>query len=188
MCGLTAQKLSHRSKFEKLWAFTHPFAALKVKRIYKQCIPYYEEVKKLNTLDAFENGGKLDAFRHAFFMAAFARKIKAKKLRKLGIAHEKGNYTCFLKGIKEDGELADSLSSVMDLKNNECGFKIGADNRKKNLNDLKDIVTEEIKKGETLYFKRNNSGQYLHCNNEIIDLENHRNKWFIPKCLIPTNN
>lgn len=187
-CGITAQKFNHRSKHEKHWALSHPFAALKTRKIYKKCIPYYEEVKKSNTLDAFENGGKLDAFRHTFFMAAFAQKIKAKKLRKLGIAHEKGNYNSFLKGIMEDGELADSLSSVMDLQNNELGFKIGDANKKKSLKDLKDLVTGEIKKGEALYFKRNNSGQYLNCTNEEIDLENYKNKWFIPKCLIPTTH
>lgn len=150
-------------------------------------MPIYEETKKNNLLDAFENGGKRDAFRHTFFMAAFAQKIKTKKIRKLGIAHEKGNYTHFLKNIKEDGELADSLSTVMDLKNNELGFKIGSANKKKDLSGLKDLATEEIKKGEAVYFKRNSSGQYLNCNGEIILLENYKNKWFIPKCLIPTN-
>lgn len=182
-----SQKISSRSRYEKCWAFTHPFAALKVKNIYKKCMPIYEETKKNNLLDAFENGGKRDAFRHTFFMAAFAQKIKTKKIRKLGIAHEKGNYTHFLKNIKEDGELADSLSTVMDLKNNELGFKIGSANKKKDLSGLKDLATEEIKKGEAVYFKRNSSGQYLNCNGEIILLENYKNKWFIPKCLIPTN-
>lgn len=182
-----SQKISSRSSYEKCWAFTHPFAALKVKKIYKQCLPYYEEVKKNNLLDAFENGGKLDAFRHTFFMAAFSQKIKTKKIRKLGIAHEKGNYAHFLKNIKEDGKLADSLSTVMDIKNNELGFKIGSVNKKKDLRDLKDVVIEEIKKGETVYFKRNSSGQYLNCNGEIILLENYKNKWSIPKCLIASN-
>lgn len=182
-----SQKFSSRSRYEKCWAFTHPFVALKLKKIYKTCMPIYEEVKKNNLLDALENGGKLDAFRHTFFMAAFAQKIKIKKIRKLGIAHEKGNYSHFLKNIKEDGELADSLSTVMDLQNNELGFKIGSTNKKKDLRDLKDLVTEEIKKGEALYFKRNNSGQYLNCNGELILLDNYKNKWFVPKCLIATN-
>ncbi len=150
-------------------------------------MPLYEEVKKNNLLDTYENGGKLDAFRHTFFMAAFTQKIKTKKIRKLGIAHEKGNYAHFLKNIKEDGELADSLSSVMDLQNNELGFKIGSANKRKDLRDLKDLMIEEIKKGEAVYFKRNSSGQNLNCNGELILMENYKNKWFIPKCLMPTN-
>ncbi|MBK7668826.1 MAG: hypothetical protein IPJ32_16710 [Sphingobacteriaceae bacterium] len=134
---ILSQNFGSRSRYEKCWAITHPFAALKVRKIYKTCAPFYEEVKKTKALDTFENGGKLDAFRHTFFMAAFSQKIKTKKIRKLGIAHEKGNYTHFLKNIKEDGELADSLSSVMDIKNNELGFKIGNTNKKKDLSDLK---------------------------------------------------
>ncbi len=182
-----SQMISDRSQYEKCWAFTHPFAALKVKKIYKKCKPIYEEVAKMNMLDHFQNGGKLDAFRHAFFMAAFAQKIKTKKLRKLGIAHEKGNYAHFLKNIKEDGELADSLSTVMDLKNNELGFRTGNGNKKTDLHNLKSLVIEEIKKGEAVYLKRNVSGHYLNCEGEIIVLENFQNKWLIPKCLTKTN-
>lgn len=181
------QKIGSRSRTEKCWAFAHPFAALKVKRIYKRCLPFYEEIKKNSSLDAFENGGKLDAFRHVFFMAAFTQKIKVKTIRKLGIAHEKGNYHHFLKVIKEDGELPDSLSTVMDLKNNELGFTIGNTNRNKDLIDLKNLVVGEIKKGEAVYFKRNSTGHYLNCNDETIDLEKYKNRWFIPKCLIATN-
>lgn len=188
-CFISAlpQKFGDRSRYEKRWAFFHPFAALKVKKIYKTCVPLYEDVKKNKLLDAFENGGKLDAFRHVFFMAAFSQKIKTKKLRKLGIAHEKGNYANFLKGKLEEGELADSLSTVMDLQNNETGLKTGQENKKAGLQNLSAIVIEAIKKGEAVYFKRNNSGQYITCEGELIVTENYRNKWFIPKCLITTN-
>ncbi len=183
----SGQKLSERSRYEKRWAFIHPFAALKVKRVNKKCLPLYEEIKTNNILDPYRNGGKLDAFRHTFFIAAFAQKIKARKLRKLGIAHEKGNHLNFLKGITEDGEFADSLSCEMDLKNNELGLKIGCENRKKDLKDLRDIVTQELKKGKAVYFKRNSNGQYLTCEGKVVNLENYKNKWFIPKCLIATD-
>lgn len=181
------QKISERSHYEKRWAFFHPFAALKVKKINKRCRPIYDEIKKAHTLDRFENGGKLDAFRHVFFMAAFSQKVGVKKLRKLGIAHEKGNHLNFLKSVKEEGELADSLSSVMDLKNNELGFKIGKENKKTELSDLKNKVIEAINKGEAVYFKRNSAGNYLSCDGAEISLAEYQGKWFIPKCLIPTN-
>jgi hypothetical protein len=184
---LFGQKFGERSRYEKRWAFFHPLAALKVRKIYKLCLPHYEELQKSKALDGYKNGGKLDAFRHVFFMAAFSQKIKIRKLRKLGIAHEKGNYAAFLKDLKEDNELADSLSNEMDLKNNELGFKIGSANKKKDLKDLKDMVIEGIKKGEAFYFKRNSKGDYLTCSGEIINLELYKNKWFIPKCLITTD-
>ncbi|MGZ4100232.1 MAG: DUF6973 domain-containing protein, partial [Bacteroidia bacterium] len=114
-CG--AQK---RSKYEWCWAFSHPIAAIKVKHISKTCYAVYKhDLTIREQLDTFSNGGKLDAFRHVFFMAAFAQKVKTKKLRKLGIAHEKGNYQAFLHSKKEEGEIADSISTVMDLQNNE---------------------------------------------------------------------
>jgi hypothetical protein len=182
-----SQKLSARSRYEKRWAFVHPFAAIKVRKVYKKCLPVYQEIKNTNALDKYKNGGKLDAFRHSFFMAAFAQKIKVKKIRKLGIAHEKGNHSNFLKGITEEGELADSLSCEMDLKNNELGFRIGHENKTIELFKLADLVITEIRKGEALYFKRNYSGNYLTCEGEIIKLEDYKGKWSVPKCLIPTD-
>ncbi|MBK6839510.1 MAG: hypothetical protein IPG90_15685 [Bacteroidetes bacterium] len=40
-------------------------------------------------LDGDEDGGQLDAFRHAFWMASLSQKICWRKALKLGIAHEK---------------------------------------------------------------------------------------------------
>ncbi|HWY12948.1 MAG TPA: hypothetical protein VN026_16555 [Bacteroidia bacterium] len=185
--GLWSQKFSSRSQHEKYWALFHPCAAIKVKKIYKKCLPLYEELKKTNALDTFQSGGKLDAFRHTFFMAAFSQTVKINKIRKLGIAHENGNYRHFLNGINEQGELPDSLAGEMDLLNNELGLKIGSQNKKKDLRDLRDIVTEEIKKGSAVYLKRNLKGQYQTCAGEIIELKDYKMKWFIPKCLIKTN-
>lgn len=183
---LLAQNKRKTSAPEKKWAFFHPFAALKVNKIYKRCMPFYEEVKKENSLDAFESGGKLDAFRHVFFMAAFGQKVKINKIRKLGKAHEQGNYIHFLKNINEHGELPDSLSSVMDLYNNETGFKLGSENKNLELKNLKQLIIDELKKGSALYFKRNSKGNYLNCSDEVLPTEKYQKKWFIPKCLIST--
>jgi hypothetical protein len=180
-----AQRVKTLSCPEKKWALFHPIAALKVKKIYKTIMPLYDEVKTKKELDAFESGGKTDAFRHIFFMAALSQKISVRKLRKLGKAHEKGNYKQFLKLQNEQGELPDSLGSVMDLQNNEVGFAIGTANRKLNLEELRSKTIEAIKNGEAVYFKRNASGNYVNCSGEIIDRKNY--KWSVPKCLIATN-
>jgi len=182
-----AQTFGSRSSAEKKWAVFHPFAALKVRKIYREAKPIYEQLKQKNMPDSFENGGKLDAFRHVFFMAAFAQKVKPKKVLKLGQAHEKGNYKSFLKSIKEDGELADSLSSVMDLQNNYFGVETGIKHKEKNLQELSAICLSAILAGNAVYFKRDGNGNYLTCSGERIDLNYYRKKWFIPKCLINTN-
>ena len=174
-------------KQELYWAIWHPIAALKVKKIHKRVLIVYNKSDTKLLLDNYGNGGKLDAFRHVFFMSAFSQKIKVKKLRKLGIAHEKGNYHQFLKLGTENGEVPDSLGSVMDLSNNELGFKIGLENKKKTLEELKEEVIKEIKEGKAIVMKRKKTGAYVDCNNKIIDLELYKGKWFVPKCLVPSD-
>ena len=98
-----------KSKFEKSWALAHPIAAIKVKRIYRQTLPFYNDHLIHKQLDSFSNGGKLDAFRHVFFMAAFTQKVKVKKIRALGFAHEKGNRYNAFKGKKALIKLTYSL-------------------------------------------------------------------------------
>ncbi len=73
------------SRSEIQWVLTHPFAAIKVKKISKHAFSIYHLSAIKFELDSFTNGGKLDAFRHTFFMAAFAQKVKPKKIKKLGI-------------------------------------------------------------------------------------------------------
>lgn len=182
-----AQGFSSRSVYEKRWALFHPFAAIKIKNIYKKCIPVYQSVKEKKLTDKYENGGKLDAFRHVYFMAAFAQKTKSKTVKKLGIAHEKGNFKSFLQKQNENGEIPDSLSSVMDLYNNTIGIEIGNTCRKKTPEELKEYVLNQISEGKVLYFKRNLNGDYLTCEGDIINLKKIEGKWFVPKCLIKSN-
>jgi hypothetical protein len=174
-------------KSEICWGLWHPIAAIKVKRMYSKLYAIYNQPTNKTELDNYNNGGKLDAFRHVFFMAAFAQKIKVKKLRKLGIAHEKGNYHQFLKHKTEEGELPDSLSSVMDLFNNEVGLKIGFANKKINLEKLQELVIWKIKTGNAAIIKRNKQGLYVECDDKIIDMQLYKGKWFLPKCLVPSN-
>lgn len=177
-----------RSLPEWLWAAAHPFAAVKVKQISKKCYSIYKTDRSIITeLDNFSNGGKLDAFRHVFFMAAFSQKVKVKKLRKLGKAHEKGNYKQFLKSSVEDGEVPDSLSSVMDIQNNEVGFVNGRENKTVSLENLRTIIITKIKAGEAFIMKRKINGTYLDCSDALINPDLYKGKWNIPKCLVPSD-
>ena len=175
------------SKYEYRWAFFHPFAALKVKNHLKEAMTIYSSVKTSNILDSEESGGTLDAFRHSFTMAYLSRYVKIKKLRKLGKAHERGNEYFFYKKHQEFGERADSLACVMDLKNNELGFEIGSKYCQASKEDLKAIVIEQIKNGNAWKLKKNSQNQYVSCENEPILIENYKNQWFLPKCLIKSN-
>ena len=177
------------SKYEKHWAISHPFASLKIKKHQAEMYAVYKEVKQQRLLDTFENGGKLDAFRHTFAMAYFSKFVKAKKLRKLGKAHEKANHWQFLHSLPdEDGELSDSLSSVMDLKNNDIALSLAKEVKNLSGEEIKLKIIGLIKTGNVFIMKRNTQGQYLDCNNQIIPPEKIKGIWNVPKCLIKSNN
>ncbi len=174
-------------KYELRWAFWHPLAALKVKHHLPKAMDMYKAVKQEKLLDTFEFGGKLDAFRHTFTMAYLAQRVKVKKLRKLGMAHEKGNKRQFKKLKLEFGERADSLACEMDLRNNEAGFAIGSSHKKETPADLKLIVLTQIQAGKTWYLKRNSEYNYVSCEGKTIDMKAWAGIWAVPKCLIRTN-
>jgi hypothetical protein len=175
---------SSLSKYEKRWAFFHPFASFKIKKHQKEMFAVYEEVKNKKLLDEFANGGKLDAFRHTFAMAYFSRFVSVKKLRKLGKAHEKGNFLQFLKSKMEDGEVPDSVSSVMDLKNNELGFALGDGLKRISVEELKQKIITQINLGTAFIIKRNKEGLYVDCEGNIIPAEKIKGTWKNSKCLV----
>ena len=181
-------QLARISVYEFRWALWHPFAAVKVNKITKTCDLLVREKSIYIPLDNFTNGGKADAFRHCFYMGACAQKIKVKKLRKLGQAHEKGNYRQFLRWQKEEGELPDSLASVMDLQNNELGFRLGGANKKIELQELLALVISEINQGTALIMRRDKAGNYIDCNGKKIHIDPQIKTWNLPKCLVTSNS
>jgi hypothetical protein len=187
---ITAQtKAFHNlSKYEKCWAIWHPFAAKKIKKHQTEMYAVVKEIKQQGLLDAFENGGKLDAFRHTFAMAYFSKYVKPNKLRKLGKAHEKANHWQFLHHLPdEEGELSDSLSSVMDLKNNDIALSLSKEVKNLSIEEIKQKIISLIKNGDVFIMKRNAQGQYIGCDNDLIPAEKLK-IWNTPKCLVPSNS
>lgn len=174
---------SSLGKYEKRWAAFHPIAALKLKKHQKEMFAAYDDVRAKGWLDKYENGGKLDAFRHIFAMAYFSKSVGVKKLRKLGKAREKDDYLKFLKGATENGEAPDSLSSVMDLRNNEIGFALGKLHKKIPLEYLKQKIADHINEGKAYIMKRDKEGNYLDCSGNVIPSTKIKGTWNLPKCL-----
>ena len=176
------------SKYEKCWAMCHPFAAKGIKKHQSEMYTVYKEVKQQHLLDTFENGGKLDAFRHTFAMAYFSKFVKPKKLRKLGKAHEKANHWQFLHSLPdEDGELSDSLSSVMDLRNNDIALSFSKETKNLSIEEIKQKIISLIKNGDVFIMKRNGQGKYLDCDGNIIPTVKIKGIWNTPKCLVKSN-
>jgi len=175
------------SIYEVRWAVFHPFAAIKIKCQLPKAMLVYKEVRGARLLDSLESGGKLDAFRHTYAMAYLSRNIRVRKLRKLGLAHERGNKKQFKKHQLEEGERADSLACEMDIRNNELGFLLGSAHKTLNDEQLKVLTLNAIQEGKAWYLKRNSYFVYVTCLGEPINLSLYKQKWYVPKCLIKTN-
>ena len=176
------------SKYEIAWMLSHPISSLKIKKHLTEAMNVYREVKSKKQIgDTLDSGGKLDAFRHTFTMAYLTRYVRVNRLRKLGQLHEKGNKYNFYHNKNEFGERADSLSCEMDLRNNELGFLIGISQKHLTIDELKIFVLTQIKQGNAWYLKKNRKNEYVSCENEPIIIKNYENKWFLPKCLVKSN-
>jgi hypothetical protein len=175
------------SRPEKCWVYFHPFIAKKTFRLTQKARAASKEMKADARLDADENGGKVDAFRHAYWMALLSQNICWRKARWLGKAHEKGNYLDFKKHKTEEGVLPDSASGAMDLYNNKIGIAIGRSGKKIPEDELKAIVRDSVLTGKMKIVLKNKNGDPLDCSGNKIDPEKYRHTWNIPKCLVSSN-
>lgn len=181
------QSLYHQykklSRPEKWWIITHLFSAAKAWQATVQTRTVVEQCLAHGVPDTIRNGGKIDAFRHAYWMASVSRKIGEKRARKLGLAHEKGNYLTFKKGKMDDGALPDSLSGVMDLFNNEAGLTIARAYNGANDDFIGTTILNSIERGQLKMLKHRPDGTLTDCTgNPVPTLP----VWNRPYCLIPT--
>ncbi|CAN5473544.1 hypothetical protein BH11BAC2_BH11BAC2_22040 [soil metagenome] len=182
------KKFSQLSRPEKTWTVFHLFKAKKAWNITTQARIETQAVLKDSVLDQFPNGGQVDAFRHAYWMALETKGVGPKRAEKLGKAHEKGNYRDFKKGRLEEGALPDSLSGVMDLYNNHQGILIAQLNPSASEERLKELIISAIKGGAMRIIKRNNKGIRVTCDDEIIVHTDTKRYWYLPFCLIRSDN
>lgn len=172
---------------KKTWVLFHPFKAAKSLEISKEANKVADSIKKTNLLDGDANGGQVDAFRHAYWMARLHQEIGKSAARSLGKAHEKENYLTYKKRKLEDGVVPDEISSKMDLYNNEQGLKLNT--KGSNISRLGLIyrIINAIQKGEMKIIKKDKKGRYLTCNNQLIKKESLKGKWKNSKCLVASN-
>ncbi len=185
--NITAQnKFSQISRPEKIWVLMHPFSSKKAFNITKNVLIIVDSIKAIGIIGCDINGGKLDAFKHAYWMANLSKSIGNKKAKSLGIAHEKGNKLQFKKQKTEDRILPDSISCEMDLFNNIQGIEIGTNSQNMNLKEMQLATLDTLKNGKLRVLKKDNNGNYLTSQNTLINLNDWFGKWNIPKCLEPS--
>lgn len=168
------------SKREILWGISHPIIANKTLKITSLAMNITDSIEANNILSD-RSGGNLDAFKHAIWMALLSQHINSRKARRIGIIHEKINYREYKRGNSSQ----DSAASLMDLKNNEVGIYIYENNKSLSRQDLVNIIIEKIKNGELYRIKKDEEGEYLDCNNRIIDIDKEKG-WNKRKCIIKT--
>lgn len=169
---------------EKRWVFFHPFVAKKALQLSLEARTVTAEVKQQQILKGIGNGDQLDAFRHTYWMARLAQEINWRKAKRLGKAHEKGNYRQFKKGKLEDDVLPDKISSEMDFFNNEVGLNLGKSNKEQ---ELKNEVIKLVKEGKCKILKTDADGNFLDENNKIIPIEEFKGKWENRKVLVDSD-
>lgn len=178
-------KAQSSNKYEKRWAFIHPIAAIKAKKITAHVIETTKLLKETKQLDPYSSGGTADAFRHGYWMALLAMEIGAKKAAQLGDAHERLNKEKFYLSVKEEDELPDSMSTVMDKLNNKIGIEIGLKNKNISREALKELMLQKIENGQFNILARRN-GKYINCSFQYL-LPEHLKQWNAPKCLVASN-
>jgi hypothetical protein len=181
------KKLTYVSNPEKCWVLMHPFVARKALKVTMRVYSITDSIKQSGSIGSDNSGGKFDAFKHAFWIASVTAAIGPRKALKLGVAHEKGNKRQFKKHQLEDQLLPDSISSVMDLHNNEQGARVVEVSKKYSLQQLQEKVMQLLWHGQLACIKKDKEGNFLTCAGERIDLQQWRRKWGIPKCLIASN-
>jgi hypothetical protein len=184
---VTSTSLVSQTREEYAWALVHPIVALKVNKTKHALDTMYDRYVKLALPDSFDKGGKLDAFRHVFYMSVFTQKSRVKAVRKLGKAHERANLRNFKKNKEELGDLADEIFSEMDLFNNEVGFLIGPANKKASTQAIIEIVLQTIADGKAKIILRNCQGIYVGCEQLTPVSSGVRIVPSNKKCLVPSN-
>jgi hypothetical protein len=174
------------SRPEKCWVLTRPFKAKAAAHITKNVLGVVDSIKSTGTIGNDMNGGKLDAFRHAYWMISLTAVIGKKASLKLGKAHEKGNYIEFRRRKLEDNILPDSVSCLMDLNNNLAGAT-AYDNDTLSAPEIQQKILDLLKEGKLYIIKKDKDGNYLYCDGTFIDTNVWKGKWNIPKCLITSD-
>ena len=169
---------------EKWWVIGHPFVAKKAYKITIEARLMSDSLKNHKSLDGDANGGQIDAFRHSYWMARLAQTMSWRKAIRLGRAHERANYKSFKhRKSDEEGSVADSISTEMDLFNNKIGVTIGCNNRNCSKKELENMIMNALLQGRMRVISKDLNGNPLDCNGQRIDQKIYIGIWNIPKCL-----
>ena len=175
------------STAEKGWTIVHPCVAMKAWKITQRVRYVTDSLGKMGVPDRDPSGGKLDAFRHTFWMATLSENIGVRRSLSLGRAHEKGNYRDFKRGRNEEGDMPDKTASEMDLYNNNVGSGIGEALKGTSEKVVVDSIIRAINQGTMRIILKDTLGRSCDSFFHPIPLEELRGRWVTPRVLVPSN-
>lgn len=176
------------SRPEKCWVIGHVFIAKETFQLSQVALKTAHQMEKSDTLDGDISGGQVDAFKHAYWMALLAQEINKNKALRLGKAHEKGNYLEFKKAKKKGlNNSHGAMASEMDLYNNQVGIEIGLQYSEANREELKLLIIEAVLAGKMMVIQKNEEGEFLDKNGEVIPTEKIIGIWETGKVLVKSD-
>lgn len=171
----------------KSWVIGHLWISSKVQRLTNTALQALPTAALDPRLDNDPVGGKLDAFRHGYWMALLGQELRPRKARSLGKAYERGNYKQWKRGELEDGSIQDSISSAMDHLNNEVGIRIGRANQAVPTETLASIVMDSVHAGAFWVIAKDSQGQSLDAQGNAIPDKEWKTQWTNRRTLRPSN-
>ncbi len=175
------------STAEKGWTLVHPCIALKAWKITNRVRIVTDSLEQMGIPDRDPSGGKLDAFRHTFWMATLSGNIGVRRSLSLGRAHEKGNYRDFKRGRYEEGDIPDKTASDMDLYNNKIGSGIGMTLKGRGEKVVVDSIIRAINQGAMRIILKDTLGRSCDSLFHPIPKLELKGRWVTPRVLVPSN-
>jgi hypothetical protein len=173
---------------EKRWVLSHICVAGKAQRVSARVVTLTDSLKSITTMDGDLSGGKADALRHSLWMALLCQEMHWRKAKRLGNAHEKGNYLLSHKGESEDAVIPDKAAGEMDLWNNEKGLLIGKENRRSHEERLIELLIWMIEDGQMRVIAKDQFGRSLDAKGKMIPDDEWMGHWETRRVLVPSNS
>ncbi len=181
------KSLLELNRYEIFWIITHLFRAYPVWKLSTQVRNIANQHITDPDLDGDYAGGQVDALRHILWMALITQKYGERFARKLGVVHEKSNKLDFKKKKLEEYQLPDATSMMMDLLNNEIGIELGRGLPDINITQLTEMVKQLVLEGRAWVIKKDNEGNFLDIEGNVIPKNLWLGKWNTPKVLVASN-
>ena len=164
---------------DKMWCIQNYDCVLAAVDISNDFMQTMDSLNKVKFLGGNSEGGKFDALRHIFWMYSLSNEIGEECSRRIGQIYE--NYGYYIYTTTENSGY-DSVGMQMDLFNNELGILLNLDVKEKQL--IIKAIEEIINSGQAKVIKKNQNGESLNVNGEIIPESEWKKSWNNQRVLV----